>query len=58
MMNIISFKEWLKLQEVGTSTAGVAHYALPVFGGPFARQYPEIIGGRPVKRKKKKKHLD
>lgn len=57
-MEKMSFYEWLKLREVGTSTASVAHFAMPVFGGPFSRQYPEIIGGRPVKRKKKKKHLD
>jgi len=55
MMNNLSFKEWLKLQEVGTSTASVATYALPLFGGPFTRQYPEMIGGREVKRKKRKK---
>lgn len=56
MMNNLSFKEWLKLQEVGTSTASVATYALPLFGGPFTRQYPEMIGGRQVKRKKRKKN--
>jgi hypothetical protein len=57
-MKLITFKEWLKLQETGTSTSSVAVYARPLFGGPFARQYPEIIGGRPVRRKKKKKQLD
>lgn len=49
----ISFSEWLKLREVATTTAGVAHYALPLFGGPFARQFPEIIGGREVKKNRK-----
>lgn len=52
------FKEWLKLQEVGTSTASVAVFARPLFGGPATRMYPEpvIIGGREVTKKKKKKH--
>lgn len=58
MMKNITFREWLKLREVGTSTAGVATYALPLFGGPFARQYPQMIGGREIKKKKKRKHLD
>ena len=53
----ISFSEWLNLREVGTSTASVATYAMPLFGGPFARQFPQMIGGREVK-KKKKKHRD
>lgn len=52
----VSFKEWLKLREVATSTAGVATYAMPLFGGPFARQYPEMIGGREIKPKKRKKN--
>lgn len=52
----VSFKEWLKLREVATSTAGVATYAMPLFGGGlFARQYPEMIGGRIIKPKKRKK---
>lgn len=53
----MNFKEWLKLQEVGTSTANVAVFARPLFGGPVTRMYPEpvILGGREIKKKKKKK---
>ena len=47
------FSEWLKLREVGTSTASVATFAMPLFGGPFVRSAPEMIGGRPIKRRKK-----
>ena len=53
----MTFKEWLKLQEVGTSTASVATFAMPLFGGPFVRTAPEMIGGRPIKKhKRKRKH--
>lgn len=49
----MKFSEWLRLREVGTSTASVATYAMPLFGGPFVRSAPEMIGGRPIKRSKK-----
>jgi hypothetical protein len=53
----MKFSEWIKLREEGTSTASVATYALPLFGGPVIRMYPEpiIIGGREYKHKKRKK---
>lgn len=41
-----SFKEWLKVNEVGTSTASVAVFARPVFSSPISRF--------PLKKKKKK----
>ena len=52
----MKFTDWLKLREVATSTASVATYAMPLFGGPFARQFPDMIGGREIKKKKKHKH--
>jgi len=60
-VKIDGFKEWLRIQEVGTSTASVATYAMPVIGGPVARMYPEpiTIGEDPFfakKRHKKKRH--
>jgi len=56
----MTFREWLKLREVGTSTASVAVFARPLFGGPTTRMYPEpiILGGREIKKKKKHKHND
>ena len=38
----LNFKEWLKLQEVGTSTSGtgtgdIAMFKRPIFGEPFRR---------------------
>lgn len=34
----MNFKEWLKLQEVGTGTNAVAMFKRPVFGEPIRRQ--------------------
>lgn len=34
----LSFKEWLKLQEVGTGTNAIAMFKRPVFGEPIRRQ--------------------
>jgi hypothetical protein len=53
----MKFSEWIKLREVGTSTAGVANVPMRLFGGAVQRMYPEpvIIGGREVKHNKKKK---
>lgn len=42
---MITFKEWLKLKENGTSTADVAVFARPVFSGNVS----------PALEKKKKK---
>jgi hypothetical protein len=53
----MKFSEWIKLREVGTSTASVANVPMRLFGGAVQRMYPEpvIIGGREVKHNKKKK---
>ena len=51
----MKFKEWLKLREVETSTASIATFAMPVFGGPFRRMYPEPVEADPCFKKKKKK---
>jgi hypothetical protein len=53
----MSFKEWLKLSEVGTTTASVATFKMPLFGGPVTRMYPEpiTIGQDSFFKKKKKK---
>jgi len=41
----MNFKKWY-LNEVGTSTASVAVFSLPVFGGPLAtRMFPSLIAG-------------
>ena len=37
-----SFREWLKIRETMTSTASVAHYAMPI-GAAVTRMYPEPI---------------
>ena len=59
----MNFKKWY-LNEVGTSTASIAVFSLPVFGGPLAtRMSPDSILGldpwdadKKHKRKKHKKH--
>lgn len=40
----MNFKKWY-LNEVGTSTASVAVFSLPLFGGPFTRTSPNSILG-------------
>lgn len=35
----MTFKEWLKLQEVGTSTADVAFFQRPIFGSTIQRKW-------------------
>jgi len=56
----MSFKEWFKLQEVGTSTASVAPFIRPLFGGPVTRMYPDpvTIEIDPFFKKKKNSRLD
>ena len=39
----MNFSEWLKMQEVGTSTASVAHVPMKLFGAePFRRIFANI----------------
>lgn len=51
------FREWLKMNETGTSTADVSGFARNVFAGPVTRMYPEpvTIGEDPFFRKRKRK---
>lgn len=53
----MKFKEWLALKEVGTTTASVATFKMPLFGGPVTRMYPKPITVEedPFFKKKKKK---
>jgi hypothetical protein len=53
-----SFKEWLKLQEVGTGTNAVAVFARPIGGGDLVRRTPLDMFGDEKKKKKKKHPLD
>ena len=52
-----SFKEWLKLQEVGTSAGMVAPFALPIGTQAVSRIFPEPITASddPFFRKRRKK---
>lgn len=50
----MQFKEWLKLQEVGTGTNAIAVFAQPVMGMVRRGSHDDLeLGG---KKKKKKKH--
>lgn len=62
---MISFKNWLKKDEVatmagggvgggGTFTGDIATYARPIIGGVVTRQYPSM--DEPKRKRKKKKH--
>ncbi len=54
----MNFKQWY-LNEVGTSTASIAVFSLPIFGGPLAtRMFPNSIIGNDDDddEKKEKKH--
>jgi hypothetical protein len=52
----MQFKEWLKLQEVGTGTNAIAIFAQPVMGMVRRATADDLeLGG---KKKKKKKHHD
>lgn len=58
----MKFREWLKLQEVGTGTNAIAVFARPVIGGPVTRNALDSIGFQEVPFKKmskrKKKMLE
>ena len=57
----MKFKQWF-YTEVGTSTASVAIFSRPVFGGPQTRDWPpsiadtECLLGGEKKRRHKKHH--
>ena len=52
----MSFKEWLKLKELATTTASVATYAMPIGIGIIRRPSLQgFNGGYPKKKKSKKK---
>lgn len=41
----MNFRQWY-LNEVGTSTASVAVFSRPIFGGPLAtRVFPSLVAG-------------
>lgn len=62
----MNFREWLKLQEIGTGTNAIAIFARPAMGMVRRGSFDDLwLGGRPVgddgedhphKKKKKKKH--
>lgn len=52
----MQFKEWLKLQEVGTGSNAVAAFSRPVGIGMVQREPIDMIGFRDEDEKKKKKH--
>ena len=67
-MDRYTFKKWLKLREVSTSTGDVAHYSLPI-GGMVGRSFPQFYGVgdhglagplqdliAPVHKKRRRKH--
>lgn len=47
----MNFREWLKINEVGTGTSSIAGFARPIFSEPVKRgNYKDLIlGGRPIK---------
>ena len=52
----MQFREWLKLQEVGTGTNAVAVFSRPIGIGMVQREPVDMIGFRDEDHKKKKKH--
>ena len=40
---MISFKKWLQIDEVATSTADVAHFSLPIGAGMVTRRFPQFF---------------
>jgi len=50
----MDFKEWLKLQEVGTGTNAVAIFSRPVGIGMVQREPIDMIGFQDEDKKKKK----
>ena len=51
----MQFREWLKLQEVGTGSNAVAVFSRPVGIGMVQREPIDMIGFRDEDEKKKKK---
>lgn len=51
----MSFKEWLKRNEVATTTASVATYALPLGIGSVRRASPSLITVDDLEREKERK---
>lgn len=49
----MSFKDWLKLDEVGTGTSSVAAFARPIFGQMVQRTWPDPFFSKKKKKKKK-----
>ena len=52
----MKFKDWLKLDEVGTGTNAVAVFSRPVGIGMVQREPVDMIGFRDEDHKKKHKH--
>jgi hypothetical protein len=50
----MKFKQWLNLQEVGTSTGDVASFKLPM-GGMVTRTCPTLITVDDLEKQKKKR---
>ena len=55
---MMKFKEWLKLDEVGTGTNAVAVFARPIGIGMVQREPVDMIGFRDEDHKKKKHKKD
>lgn len=52
----MSFKEWLKIKELATTTASIATYAMPLGAGLVRRPSLQgFIGGYPEKKKSRKR---
>jgi hypothetical protein len=52
----MTFKEWLNLSEVGTSTGSVAPFLMTLFSSPVQRMYPEPLTIDLAEKKNKKKN--
>jgi hypothetical protein len=52
----MTFKEWLNLSEVGTSTSSVAPFLMPLFSRAVQRMYPEPLIIDLTEKKKKNKN--
>lgn len=51
----MSFKEWLRKNEVATTTASVATYAMPIGIGSVRRTSPSLITVDDLEREKERK---